>query len=97
MEQFFDEVDVGENHPSTAVPLELELVKGLALGNVFGEELKVGIPFVTDDFSALESMTEMVWRSTEKSSTSPIETMNNFMRDGNFLHPPGLPHVASPS
>jgi hypothetical protein len=30
MEQFFDEVDVGENHPSTAVPLELELVKGLA-------------------------------------------------------------------
>jgi len=29
MEQFFDEVDVGENHPSTAVPLELELVESL--------------------------------------------------------------------
>ena len=28
MEQFFDEVDVGENHSSTAVPFELKLVKG---------------------------------------------------------------------
>jgi len=29
MKQFFDEVDVGKNHSSTAVPLELELVEGL--------------------------------------------------------------------
>ena len=30
MQQFFDKVDVGEDHSSTAVPLELELVEGLA-------------------------------------------------------------------
>ena len=30
MKQFFDEVDVGKNHSSTTVPLELELVEGLA-------------------------------------------------------------------
>jgi len=30
MQQFLDEVDVGEDHSSTAVPLELELVEGLA-------------------------------------------------------------------
>ena len=29
MQQFFDEVDVSEDHSSTAVPLELELVEGL--------------------------------------------------------------------
>ena len=29
MEQFFDEVDVGENHSPAAVSLELELVEGL--------------------------------------------------------------------
>ena len=71
MEQFFDEVDVGENHPSTAVPLELELVESLTgsgsartraqgaalvpLGDVLGEELKVGVPFVADDLSTRET------------------------------------------
>ena len=30
MQQLFNEVDVGKNHSSTAVPLELELVEGLA-------------------------------------------------------------------
>jgi len=48
----------------------------------------------------LDSMTEMVLeKQREKANTSPIvETMKyNFMRDGNFLHPPGLPRVASPS
>ena len=29
MEQFFNEVDVSEDHPSAAVPLELELVEGI--------------------------------------------------------------------
>jgi len=30
MQQFFDKVDVGEDHPPTTVSLELELVEGLA-------------------------------------------------------------------
>ena len=29
MQQLFDKVDVGENHSSAAIPLELELVEGL--------------------------------------------------------------------
>lgn len=29
MQQFFNQVDMGEDHPSTTVPLELELVEGL--------------------------------------------------------------------
>lgn len=38
MEQFFDEVDVGENHPSTAVPLELELIESLTGKRVSANE-----------------------------------------------------------
>ena len=30
MEEFFDEVDVGQNHTTTAITLELELVEGIA-------------------------------------------------------------------
>lgn len=30
MQQFFNKVDVGENHSPTAVPLEMEVVEGLA-------------------------------------------------------------------
>ena len=62
---------MGENHPPTTVSLELELVEGLAgmwsatnetqgaarapLGDVLSEQLKIGVPFVADDFSARET------------------------------------------
>ena len=62
---------MGEDHPSTTVPLELKLVEGLAevwsatggaqgaacvpLGDVLGEQLEVGVPLVADDFSARET------------------------------------------
>ena len=48
VEQLLDEVDVGKEHPSAAVPLQPKLVKSLALFIVCLEERKVRLPFVSN-------------------------------------------------
>jgi len=52
MKEFFDEVDVGQNHASAAVSLELQFVKSVALAHILVQKLEVHGPFVPDHFSA---------------------------------------------
>jgi hypothetical protein len=52
MQEFFDEVYMGENHTPAAVSFKLQLVKSVTFIHVFCEEVKVGVPFVADDFPA---------------------------------------------
>lgn len=55
MEQFFDEIDVSEDHTTTAVTLKIEFCQSFSFGSTVEEESEVGVPFVTDDFTAREA------------------------------------------
>jgi hypothetical protein len=52
MEKLFNQVNVGEEHASTAVPSQAQLIKDVAFWTVLLEELQVTVPFVADDLSA---------------------------------------------
>lgn len=54
-QQLFNKIHVGEDHSSTAISLQLQLVHRLTLINTGGEELKVAVPKVTDDLTAGEA------------------------------------------
>ena len=55
VQKLLNQIDVGEHHPSAAVPPQAELVHGIALGVVGLEEVQVGLPLVADDLSARET------------------------------------------
>ncbi len=55
VKKLLDEVDVGENHSTTAVTLQIEFCKCFTFRTSIEEECEVGVPFVTDDFAAREA------------------------------------------
>lgn len=55
MEELFDEVYVGEDHSSAAIPLEVEFCESFTFGATVEEESKIGVPFVADDLTAGEA------------------------------------------
>lgn len=54
-QQLFNKVHVGEDHSSTTISLQLQLVHRLALINTGGEKLKIAVPKITDDLTAGEA------------------------------------------
>jgi len=52
MEELFNEIDMREDHASTAVSLQLELIQGISFADILGQEFQVLVPLVSDDLSA---------------------------------------------
>lgn len=55
VEELLDEVNVGEDHSTAAVALEVEFCERLAFGAAVEEEGEIGVPLVANDFAAGEA------------------------------------------
>jgi hypothetical protein len=55
MKQLFDQVDVGENHPTTAISLQVKFIECITFAHILRQKFQVSIPFVANHLTTRET------------------------------------------